>query len=164
MGKEKFRLSSPCCPRGLERRTVRSQVRVRPVRLARYSNPLRDGKCRHFLVTVHVDCRWPSFPLLSLLCLRCLATRPSTAIMDLDTSSTAPERADVKYESEGEEDVLADYFEKSASVVRHTFTRCVFSWGNHCLPFDLVSSSPPLPGIPSPASSRTLPAPSSIIS
>lgn len=56
----------------------------------------------------------------------------STAIMDLGTSSTGPVPSNVKYENEGEtemeEDVLADYFEKSASAVRHTFARCVSSW------------------------------------
>ncbi|PIL29233.1 hypothetical protein GSI_09282 [Ganoderma sinense ZZ0214-1] len=47
--------------------------------------------------------------------------------MDQGTSSTVPELSNVKHENEGEtemeEDVLADYFEKSASAVRHTFAR-----------------------------------------
>ncbi|KAI1792365.1 hypothetical protein LXA43DRAFT_1006174 [Ganoderma leucocontextum] len=45
--------------------------------------------------------------------------------MDLGTSPTTAERPDMKYESEGEveDDVLADYFEKSASAVRHSFAR-----------------------------------------
>ena len=49
--------------------------------------------------------------------------------MDPGTHAETVDRPTVKYEDdvdeEGEEDLLADYFEKSASAVRQTFGQCV---------------------------------------
>ena len=49
--------------------------------------------------------------------------------MDPGTRAETVDRPTVKYEEdvdeEGEEDLLADYFEKSASAVRRTFGQCV---------------------------------------
>ena len=82
--------------------------------------------------------------------------------MDLGTSSAAPELSNVKYEDEmglelePEEDVLADYFEKTASAVRHTFSRCVSSWVHPYFPFDTISLLPRrFQSLVPPASSRT---------
>ena len=106
------------------KRRLPGRPAYRPTRY-RYGNTTSVGECRHCLVTISVDCLWPSFSLLSLAPFSTHLFYYATTIMDLGTSSTEPERPNVKYESEEEmeEDVLADYFEKSASAVRHTFAR-----------------------------------------